>query len=84
MNYFFEHIFINTSNYRYTNMEIDFPNKRIFIRNETGELSIYSLTKTPALIKSLQTSSLSSIRIFHIDCKTDYTIKEMLEEKYAL
>ena len=67
-----ENILINTSNSGYTNMEIDVPNKRIFLTNETGELSIYSLTKKPTLIKSLQTSSLSSIRAFHIDYKTNY------------
>ena len=57
----------------YTNMELDVPNQRIFLTNETGELSVYSLkTSPPALVRNLQTSSLSSIRAFHIDYRNNY------------
>ena len=68
-----DNILVNTSISGYTNMEIDPPNKRIFLTNETGEISIYSLkTYPPVLVRNLQTSSLSSIRAFHIDYKNDY------------
>ena len=68
-----DNILVNTSISGYTNMEIDPPNKRIFLTNETGEISIYSLkVYPPVLVRNLQTSSLSSIRAFHIDYKNDY------------
>ena len=56
-----ENILINTSFSGYTNMEMDIPNQRIFLTNETGELSVYSLkTFPPTLVRNLQISSLSS------------------------
>ena len=68
-----ENILINTSMSGYTNMEMDVPNQRIFLTNETGELSVYSLkTSPPALVRNLQTSSYSSIRAFHIDYQNNY------------
>ena len=68
-----DNILINTSIAGYTNMEIDVPNQRIFLTNEVGELSVYSLkTNPPALVRNLQTSSLSSIRAFHIDYMNNY------------
>ena len=68
-----ENILINTSMSGYTNMEMDVPNQRIFLTNETGELSVYSLKTSPlALVRNLQTSSYSSIRAFHIDYKNNY------------
>ena len=68
-----ENILINTSISGYTNMEMDVPNKRIFLTNETGELTIYSLKSfPPVLIRNLQTSSISSIRAFHIDYQNNY------------
>ena len=64
---------INTSFDGYTNMELDAINHRIFLTNESGELSVYSLkTNPPTLVRNLQTSSLSSIRAFHIDYKNNY------------
>ena len=66
-------ILINTSKAGYTNLEYDQEAKRIFLTNEIGELSIYSLqTFPPILVRNLQTSSLSSIRAFHIDRKNGY------------
>ena len=68
-----DNILINTSFSGYTNMELDITNHRIFLTNETGELSVYSLkTYPPTLVRNLQTSSLSSIRAFHIDYKNNY------------
>ena len=68
-----KNILINTSNAGYTNLEYDKANKRIFLTNEIGELSIYSLQHfPPVLVRNLQTSSISSIRAFHIDRKNGY------------
>ena len=54
-------------------MEYDKEGNRIFLTNEIGELSIYSLMVfPPTLVRNLQTSSLSSIRAFHIDRKNGY------------
>ena len=64
---------INSSTSGYTNLELDKENKRIFLTNETGELSVYSIQSfPPLLVRNLQTSSLSSIRAFHIDKKNGY------------
>jgi WD40 repeat protein len=68
-----DNVIINTSISGYTNMELDVDNRRIFLTNETGELSVYSLIASPpVLVRNLQTSSLSSIRAFHIDYKNNY------------
>ena len=68
-----DNVIINTSISGYTNMELDVDNRRIFLTNETGELSVYSLiTSPPVLVRNLQTSSLISIRAFHIDYKNNY------------
>ena len=64
---------INTSQSGYTNLEFDGENQRIFLTNETGEISIFSAASFPPLmVRNLQTSSLSSIRAFHIDVKNKY------------
>ena len=66
-------ILINVGLSGFTNLEFDGENQRIFLTNENGELSIYSLyTFPPVLVRNLQTSSLSSIRAFHIDHKNNY------------
>ena len=66
-------ILINKSTAGYTNLEFDKDNKRIFLTNEIGELSVYSLKHfPPILVRNLQTSSLSSIRAFHIDRTNGY------------
>ena len=68
-----DNILINKSISGYTNMELDINNQRIFLTNETGELSVYSLkTFPPTLVRNLQISSLNSIRAFHIDYKNKY------------
>ena len=68
-----DNLLINMSISGYTNMELDINNKRIFLTNETGELSVYSLkVYPPVLVRNLQTSSLSSIRAFHIDYRNNY------------
>ena len=66
-------ILINMGLSGYTNLELDSANQRVFLTNENGELSVYSLyTFPPVLVRNLQTSSLSSIRAFHIDPKNNY------------
>ena len=68
-----ENVLINTSFAGYTNMELDVKNRRIFLTNETGELSAYTLnTSPPSLVRNLQTSSLSAIRAFHVDYRNNY------------
>ena len=64
---------INTSHSGYTNLEYDAENQRLFLTNETGEISIFSASSfPPIMVRNLQTSSLSSIRAFHIDTKNKY------------
>ena len=64
---------INTSHSGYTNLEYDSENQRLFLTNETGEISIFSASSfPPIMVRNLQTSSLSSIRAFHIDTKNKY------------
>ena len=66
-------ILLNMGLSGYTNLELDSPNQRIFLTNENGELSIFSLSVfPPVLVRNLQTSSLSSIRAFHIDTKNKF------------
>ena len=66
-------LLINTSKLGYTNLELEQDNQRIFLTNEGGEILIYSLTEfPPILVRHLQTTSLSSIRAFHIDKKNGY------------
>ena len=66
-------ILINMGLSGYTNLELDNENQRIFLTNENGELSVYSLLSfPPILVRNLQTSSLSSIRAFHIDTSNNY------------
>ena len=66
-------ILINMGLSGYTNLELDSPNQRIFLTNENGELSVFSLAVfPPVLVRNLQTSSLSSIRAFHIDNKNNF------------
>ena len=66
-------LLINTAASGYTNLELDNENQRIFLTNEGGEITIYSTsTFPPILVRNLQTSSVSSIRAFHIDTKNGY------------
>jgi WD40 repeat protein len=68
-----ENILISKSNAGYTNLIMDAKNRRVFLTNESGELTVYSLeTSPPSLVRSLQTSSLSSIRAFHADFFNNY------------
>ena len=66
-------ILINMGMSGYTNLELDSDNQRMFLTNENGELSVYCLsTFPPTLVRNLQTSSISSIRAFHIDARNGY------------
>ena len=76
---------INTSLTGYTNMELDSNNRRIFLTNENGELFVYSIkTSPPILVRNIQTSSLSSIRAFHIDYKNSYIFTGNLGGKICI
>ena len=66
-------ILINMGLSGYTNLELDTSNQKIFLTNENGELSVYSLyIFSPVLVSKLQTSSLTSIKAFYIDSKNNY------------
>ena len=64
---------INTAEVGYTNLELDQENRRVFLTTEHGEIFVYSIrTYPPILVRNMQTSSLSSIRAFHIDKTNGY------------
>jgi len=64
---------INSTEAGYTNLELDQENRRIFLTTEHGEIYVYSIVSyPPILVRNMQTSSLSSIRAFHIDKTNGY------------
>ena len=64
---------INSTEVGYTNLELDQENRRIFLTTEHGEIYVYSIVSyPPILVRNMQTSSLSSIRAFHIDKTNGY------------
>ena len=64
---------INSAGVGYTNLELDQENRRIFLTTEHGEIYVYSIVSyPPILVRNMQTSSLSSIRAFHIDKTNGY------------
>ena len=68
----YTNILVHFDTVGYTNLEYDLENKRIFLTNEMGQLSVYTTTTFPPnLIKNYQTGSLSCIRAFHLDNKND-------------
>ncbi len=51
----------------------DKKNQRMFLTNEGGAVSVYSLaTFPPTLLNTIQTSDKTSIRGFHVDYKSMY------------
>lgn len=57
----------------FTNLVCDKKNSRIFVTNEVGVVSIYSVAQfPPTLLTSVQTSSKNSIRAFHVDYRKMY------------
>ena len=65
-------ILIRYGNSGYTNLELDVTNQRIFLTNESGDLSVYTITTfPPTIIKNLQSSSKSTIRAFDLDNKNN-------------
>ena len=68
----FTNILIRLDESGYTNLKYDLENKRIFLTNENGQLSVYTTsTFPPTLLRNYQTSSFSCIRAFHLDNKND-------------
>ena len=68
----FTNVLIHLDSAGYTNLEYDIDNKRIFLTNEIGQLSVYTTTTfPPTLLRNLQTSSLSCIRAYFLDNKND-------------
>jgi WD40 repeat protein len=64
---------VTTGSHGFTNMVFDKKNERLFLTNEVGVVFVYSVnTFPPTLLSSVQTSSKSSIRGFHIDYRKFY------------
>ena len=64
----YEKMRLNTSDGGFTNLIYDAENKRLFLTDEVGELTIYSTAVyPPLLVKSLMTSSNSCIRAAYLD-----------------
>ena len=64
----FPNILIHVSTSGYTNLIFDTQNRRIFLTNEEGELSIYSTNVYPPnQVRSLMTSAMSCIRAIYVD-----------------
>ena len=58
------------SNFGYTNLYYDMPNKRVFLTNEGGELDVYLTDQYPLVqILNLQTESRGCIRGLHYELK---------------
>lgn len=64
----YQSLLIHSSSSGYTNLFLDSENRRIFLTNEEGELSIYSsFVYPPNQIMSLKTSPNSCIRAAYLD-----------------
>ena len=69
----FPRVLVKISDSGYTNMELESSKRRIFLTNQSGEITIFSIkTFPPNLVKRLKTSSHSTIRAFHISYPTNY------------
>src|SRR4051812_37012768 len=67
-----ENVFeVGTSSHGYTNLVHDKKNDRFFLSNEVGVVFVYS-GQGLTLLTSVQTSSKTSIRGFHVDYKKYY------------
>ena len=64
---------ICTNDSGYTNLEFDSKNKRVFLSDESGKISIYYFEKFPPInINNIMTSGKSCIRAMHIDLNNNY------------
>lgn len=64
---------VATGSHGFTNLVYDRKNERIFLSNEVGVVSVYSVsTFPPTLLSSVQTNSRSSIRGISVDYKKYY------------
>ena len=68
-----KNVLVKTSSSGYTNMRLEPDKRRVFLTNQTGEITIFSLkTFPPNLVRKLQSSSSSSIRAFHMCPEINY------------
>ena len=64
---------IHNNDYGYTNLDFDSKNKRVFLSDESGKISIYSIEDFPPInINNITTSGQSCIRAMHIDLNNNY------------
>ena len=64
---------IQNNDYGYTNLDFDSKNKRVFLSDESGKISIYSIEDFPPInINNITTSGQSCIRAMHIDLNNNY------------
>lgn len=64
---------VANASHGFTNLLCDKKNNRIFVTNEVGVVSIYSIASfPPTLLSSVQTSSKNSIRALHVDYRKMY------------
>jgi WD40 repeat protein len=71
--------------YGFTNMVFDKKNERIFLTNEGGLVSVYSVnTFPPTLLNTVATSSKGSIRGFHVDYKKFYIFSGSVAGKICI
>lgn len=64
---------VANSSHGFTNLVSDKKNSRIFVTNEVGVISVYSIASfPPVLLTSVQTTSKTSIRALHVDYKKMY------------
>ena len=76
---------VTTGSHGFTNLNYDRKNERIFLSNEVGVISVYSVsTFPPTLLCSVQTSSKSSIRGMTIDLKKYYIFTGSMAGKISL
>ena len=64
---------IHSNEVGYTNLEFDSKNKRVFLSDQSGTISIYSVEEFPPInIINIKTSGQSCIRAMHIDLNNNY------------
>jgi WD40 repeat protein len=76
---------VTTGSHGFTNLVYDRKNERIFLTNDVGVVSVYSVsTFPPTLLSSIQTSNKTSIRGLSIDYKKFYIFTGTMGGKISL
>ena len=76
---------IYTNECGYTDLEFDSNNRRVFLSDESGKISIYSVVKFPPInIKNIMTSGKSCIRAMHINFNNNYIFTGNINGKISV